>query len=229
MACLKQQSIKQIQEPTRVSSLLETALKHTIQREHGILSTLPTPRSHILEHSVWDTSENKYDQIPLVISSWGQVESFLPLVCSLTLSEALYQTTVSTRAYSDAVTLPSTKCTWFFSTIHLSPDDPSPIYPYLCVLLRLLHTLFIPQRDESVEWLQTAGEAEAGRAELSRSLPDVSYADASCFISVIFNSCFIPSPHLMTYFLVFSYQSILHDNLNCKKVVLMWLKIVQYA
>lgn len=167
LACLKQHSIKQTQEPTRVSSLLETALKHTIQRGHGILSTHPTPRSHILEHSVWDTSENECDQIPLVISSWGQVESFafsLSLGCDCTKSQS--------PVLPDAAThcpLPNA-----LGSYRLLTHPRRPFFylsPFMCSSEDATHIFFIPQRDESVEWLQTAGEAEAARAELSWSLP----------------------------------------------------------
>lgn len=58
-----------------------------------------------------------------------------------------------------------------------------------------------------------------GQSFLLSHLPRVSYTDACCLISVTLYYYCIPSPLLTIYFLVFSYQSILHDN----------LKIVQYV
>lgn len=153
LACLKQHSVKQTQEPTRVSSLLETALKHTIQRGHGILSTHPTPRSHILEHSVWDTSENECDQIPLVISSWDQVESFafsLSLGCDCTKSQS---PVLPWRCHA----LSSTKCTWFLSTPH-SPQAPLLLFIPIYVLFRGCYTHFF----HSSTWWE-CGVAADGR------------------------------------------------------------------
>lgn len=138
----------------------------------GSLAHTPTPRNHILEHSVWDTSENECDQIPLVIGSWGQVESFAFSLLPYAEWSIVPNHTVSTHASSDAVThylLPNALDSYQLLT---PPQATLLLFIPIYVLFWGCYThFFIPQHDESVERLQTAGEAGAGRAELSWSLP----------------------------------------------------------